>query len=341
MVIFPRSGFLIRQGAFTARDSLSGGGIVVKREVSEDKLLSKKRNAILLSILAMLLWGSAIPLIKCTFTELGIGQGDAGLKILVAGIRFLLAGFLTFIYFKISEKGRPIAFKKVNWKFVVILALIQTSLQYIFYYIGLSHVAGVKSSIIQSTNAFLVVLISAILIPNEKVNPNILIALVLGTLGIIISNGPAEGTGGIRFVGEGFVLIATTLNALASVMIRKYGKGINSFILTSFQFMIGAVVLILLGLAIAGRPLALTPKACLMILYGSFISATSFSIWTSVLQHYHANEFGVYKLFIPIFGSLLSVLVLGEAFTLNMGVGLALVLLGSFILNKKKISFGK
>ena len=74
MVIFPRSGFLIRQGAFTARDSLSGGGIVVKREVSEDKLLSKKRNAILLSILAMLLWGSAIPLIKCTFTELGIGQ---------------------------------------------------------------------------------------------------------------------------------------------------------------------------------------------------------------------------------------------------------------------------
>lgn len=224
----------------------------------------------------------------------------------------------------------------------MILALIQTSLQYIFYYIGLSHVAGVKSSIIQSTNAFLVVLISAILIPSEKVNPNILIALLLGTAGIIISNGPAEGaSGGVRFAGEGFVLIATTLNALASVMIRKYGKGENSFILTAFQFMIGAVVLILLGHTLAGRPLALTPKGCLMILYGAFISATSFSIWTSVLQHYHANEFGVYKLFIPIFGSLLSVIVLDEAFTLNMAAGLALVLFGSFILNKKKISFGK
>lgn len=44
----------------------------------------------------------------------------------------MMAGFLTLIYFKISEKGRRIAFKKVNWKFVVILALIQTSLQYIF-----------------------------------------------------------------------------------------------------------------------------------------------------------------------------------------------------------------
>ena len=77
-----------------------------------------------------------------------------------------------------------------------------------------------------------------------------------------------------------------------------------------------------------------------MILYGSFISATSFSIWTSVLQRYHANEFSVYKLFIPIFGSLLSVLVLDEPFTLNMAIGLALVLLGSFILNRKKIKFG-
>lgn len=315
-----------------------GAGISIDAEVD---LLREKKKAIVMSILAMLLWGSAIPLIKCTFVELGIGKTDTGLKIGVAGIRFLLAGFLTMVYFKVSEKGRPIAFKKINWKFVVILALIQTSLQYIFYYVGLSHVAGVKSSIIQSTNAFLVVLISAILIPNEKVNPNILIALVLGTAGIIISNGPAEGTGGVRFSGEGFVLIATTLNALASVMIRKYGKGENSFILTSFQFIIGAVVLILLGRALAARPLVLTAKGCVMILYGAFISATSFSMWTWVLQHYHANEFGVYKLFIPIFGSLLSVLVLGEAFTLNMAVGLALVLLGSFILNKKKIKFGK
>ena len=44
---------------------------VITRIVQEDI----KRNAVLLSILAMLLWGSAIPLIKCTFTELGIGQG--------------------------------------------------------------------------------------------------------------------------------------------------------------------------------------------------------------------------------------------------------------------------
>ena len=289
----------------------------------------------------MMLWGTAIPLIKSTYVELAIGREDTGLKILLAGIRFFLAGLMTFTYFKIRNKGHRIDSKKINLKFIVILALIQTSLQYIFYYIGLSHVAGVKSSIIQSTNAFIVVLISAVLLPDEKVNPNIILALILGTLGIFITNYTGESlSGSLRFSGEGFILIATSFNALASVMLRKYGKGENPFVVTSFQFILGSLLLIVLGIALTGGFLALTPKGMVMILYGSFISACAFSIWTWVLQQYSANEFGVYKLFIPIFGSLFSVLALGEAFTVNMAAGLALVLLGSLILNKKQLSFG-
>ena len=285
----------------------------------------------------MMLWGTAIPLIKSTYVELAIGREDTGLKILLAGIRFFLAGLMTFTYFKIRNKGHRIDYKKINLKFIVILALIQTSLQYIFYYIGLSHVAGVKSSIIQSTNAFIVVLISAVLLPDDKVNPNIILALILGTLGIFITNYTGESlSGSLRFSGEGFILIATFFNALASVMLRKYGKGENPFIVTSFQFILGSLVLIVLGIALSGGFLPLTTKGMLMILYGSFISACAFSIWTWVLQQYSANEFGVYKLFIPIFGSLFSIIFLGEEFTFKLVVGMALVLLGSLILNKKK-----
>ena len=300
-------------------------------------MLTKKRKAVFLCIFAMMLWGTAIPIIKSTYVELAVGQEDTGLKILLAGIRFFLAGLMTFAYFKISHKEHRIDLKKINLKFIVIIALIQTSLQYIFYYIGLSHVAGVKSSIIQSTNAFIVVLISAVLLPDEKVNPNIILALILGTLGIFITNYTGESlSGDLRFSGEGFILIATFFNALASVMLRKYGKGENPFVVTSFQFILGSLLLIVLGIALTGGFLPLTTKGMLMILYGSFISACAFSIWTWVLQQYSANEFGVYKLFIPIFGSLFSIIFLGEEFTFKLVVGMALVLLGSLILNKKK-----
>lgn len=42
---------------------------------------------------------------------------------------------------------------------------------------------------------------------------------------------------------------------------------------------------------------------------------------------------GMYKLFIPIFGSVLSDIILGESFTRNLFVGLVLVILGSLVLN--------
>ena len=68
----------------------------------------KKRKAVFLCIFAMMLWGTAIPLIKSTYVELAIGQEDTGLKILLARIRFFLAGLMTFAYFKISHKEHRI-----------------------------------------------------------------------------------------------------------------------------------------------------------------------------------------------------------------------------------------
>lgn len=50
-------------------------------------------------------------------------------------------------------------------------------------------------------------------------------------------------------------------------------------------------------------------------------------------KYHSANEMGMYKLFIPIFGSVLSVLILGESFTRNLFVGLVLVIIGSLVLN--------
>ena len=122
-------------------------------------MLKDKKKAIFFSILAMFLWGTAIPLIKSTYVEFGIGSDETGLKILVAGIRFFMAGILTLILYKIFTKDKSNNYK-MNMKIVIGLAISQTMLQYLFYYIGLSNTTGVKSSIIQSSNAFIVVILS-------------------------------------------------------------------------------------------------------------------------------------------------------------------------------------
>ena len=299
-------------------------------------MLKNKKFAIIFSIFAMFLWGSAIPTIKTTYLELGIGASDTGQKILVAGIRFFMAGIITLIYFLIFDKNYK-DFKKLDWKFVIILGLIQTSIQYLFYYIGLSNTFGVKSYIIQAANSFIVVIFSALLLPEDKINSKMILALVIGTIGIIITNtGKPIGGQAMKLTGEGFIIVSTSINALCTVLVRKYGKGMNGYLLTVLQFFVGSIILIIVGRSLSGGWISFTSKAAILLVYAAFISATAFTIWTLVLQEHSANEFGIYKLFIPLFGSVLSVIVLGEVFTLRLALGMVLVLSASLVLNINK-----
>lgn len=297
-------------------------------------MLKDKKNAVIFSLIAMFLWGSAIPLIKSTYLELGIESYDTFSKVYIAGIRFLMGGFLAFFYAKVFGKEK-ISLDRVNIKFVIVLALLQTSLQYFFYYIGLSNTSGVKSSIIQASNSFMIVLISLVLVPEDKINLNIILALIIGTAGIVLVNSNQSLDGGFKLTGEGFIFTSTFINALCSVLVRKYSKGQSPYMLNGLALVIGALPLIFFGKIFQVHNLDFTIKAILMLGYGAFITATSFTIWTIVLQNHSANQFGVFKLFIPIFGSLLSVLVLGESFTLRLFFGLILVLIGSLVLMKR------
>ena len=298
-------------------------------------LIKEKKWAIIFSLMAMLLWGSAIPLIKLTYIEAGILPKDPGGKILIAGIRFFMAGLLTFIYFFIFNKEK-VERDKINYKFIIILALIQTTLQYSIYYIGLSNTLGSLAAVIQASNAFITVIISVILIADEKLTGKKVAALIIGSIGIIIIINLKDASAfHFKLTGEGFILIATTFNALASVLIRKYGRDQNSFLMTGTQFLLGATPLIIIGALTHTSPVNVSLKFFLMLCYGAFISSTGFTLWTSVLQAHSASEFGVYKLFVPIFGTILSVLVLGEELTIYIILGLVFVLLGAVVLNKK------
>ena len=51
-------------------------------------MLKNKKMAIIATIIAMLLWGSAIPTIKTTYKELGVGRSDIGAQIFLQELDF-------------------------------------------------------------------------------------------------------------------------------------------------------------------------------------------------------------------------------------------------------------
>ena len=175
------------------------------------------------------------------------------------------------------------------------------------------------------------------MLPGDKINKNMIIALILGTAGIIITNmGKSGGESGFKLTGDGFILMSTTVNALCTVLIRKYGQKENSYFLMASQFIIGSILMIITGLLLKQENLVFNTKAIILLIYAAFISATAFTIWALVLKYHSAGEFGIYKLFVPLFGSILSVIFLGESFTIYLAIGMVLVLGGSLVLNLNK-----
>lgn len=84
-----------------------------------------------------LLWGSAYPAIKSGYDLFQIATDDIPSKIVFAGYRFLFAGGLLLLFALLQRK--PIGrFRPRQFAQLTLLGLTQTSLQYLFFYIGLA-----------------------------------------------------------------------------------------------------------------------------------------------------------------------------------------------------------
>src|SRR5574344_1201115 len=116
-------------------------------KISMKNLLRNNYIIGLCALLCCLLWGSAFPGVKIGYRLFGITNNEPGTQILFAGCRFTLAGIMILLILSGIEKKLLIA-KKNSLPSIVIISFFQTVGQYVFFYIGLAHSTGVKSSIV-------------------------------------------------------------------------------------------------------------------------------------------------------------------------------------------------
>ena len=122
-----------------------------------------------LALVCTFLWGSASPCIKLGYALFKIPSSETWTQVLFAGTRFVFAGVLTILIGSILNRKMLLPTKS-SVPNIVKLAMFQTILQYIFFYIGLAHNSGVKASIINGSNTFFVILVSTIIFRQEKLN---------------------------------------------------------------------------------------------------------------------------------------------------------------------------
>lgn len=305
---------------------------------SKKSILENPQMVLPSAMLCCLLWGSAFPLVKIGFSWLNISSEDIPTEILYAGLRFTLAGVIAIIITSLIS-GKFLRPTVKSLPKVFSLSMFQTILQYLFFYIGLSNTSGVKASVIEAMNVFVALIVSCLIFRMEKITSAKIIGSVIGFAGVVIINvSKGDLAGGLTLKGEGFILISTVAYAFSSVLMKHWSNEENPMMMSAWQFLLGGIVMSILGFALGGRISGFDLRSVLLLIYLASLSAIAYSLWASLLKYYPVSRIAVYGFINPVFGFILSAFLLGEseAFGLKSIAALVLVCLGIYIVNYTK-----
>ncbi len=299
------------------------------------KFFTKPFNILIIAAIATALWGSAIPAIKIGYELFGITESTVPVKLLFAGIRFFIAGIFVIAFNCIACK-RFIYPKKDEIKSIVALGLVQTTLEYIFFYLSLVYLTGVKGSILNSIGNFFAVIIAHFAFKDDKINGRKALGCLLGFSGVVLCCFEQGLDFSFKFRGDGFILIAAFCFAAGSVMTKFITRKSDSVTVTGWQLAIGGAVLIVIGIIFGGTLALPSLKALMMLLYLAVLSSLAFTLWAQLLKYNPVGKISVYCFLNPVFGIILSGIMLGEnIFNIKTAVSLLLVCLGIYTVNKK------
>ncbi len=293
---------------------------------------------ILGAMLCCALWGSATPFIKMGYKVMfENAKPDVPSTILFAGIRFALAGFITIAIYSIARRKLLLP-KRSSCGKIAIVAAFQTVIQYFFFYIGLANTSGAKGTIISGSSSFFAIFISSLIFRQEKLTVKKVVACVVGFAGIIAVN-----LNGLDFnmnlLGDGFVLFSAMSLAFSSVLIKKFSKDEDPVVISGYQFILGGLVMVIVGLIAGGKIDYVDAKGIAILVYLSFLSAIAYALWGMLLKFNPVSKVTIFSFMTPVFGVILTKLMLPEESTvklINLLISLILVCLGVFMLNYNK-----
>lgn len=304
-------------------------------EHRENAFLKKPLVVFLLAMVCILFWGSAASFIKVGYTAMQIDKTHIPSLLLFAGVRFAITGSMILLIFSLLQQQLLYPRTLREGKRICILMFFETFLQYVPYYIGLTRTSGTTAAIIHGCNAFTTILVAVVLFHSEKMTLRKAAGCALGVCAVFLMNlsGLRRGVQ-MTLAGEGMLILAQMGYVIGVNLTKQYGEDSDPVMLTGWQFVLGGILLAVVGRALGGHIVLNNIKAVGILAYLSIYGAVAYALWSVLLKYNDVSRIAVYNFFIPICGILFSVILLKEtsqAFEPATLCALALTFLGIWI----------
>ncbi len=289
----------------------------------------------MLALTCAVLWGWAYPLIKIGFGALCIMPEMTGAKMVFAGLRFALSGLIILML----AGGKRLDFKlrrKADAWYILLYALLNTSLHYACFYIGLSHSEGARAAILNSLGTFALVILACLFFKSDRLTPRKLAGCAVGIAGLLALNLNGAASGSFTFMGDGMIILNALCSAFAGLLTRGLGQRVNVFVGTGYSLLFGGAMLVIPGLLMHEPPVSLNLAGVLVFMGLVFISTVSFALYNKLLTCNPVGKIAIYNSLIPVVGAVTSCLCLGETFYAKYLLAGGLAALGIYLINRDK-----
>ncbi|OPG16280.1 DMT family transporter [Ferroacidibacillus organovorans] len=258
--------------------------------------------------------------------------GKIGLEyvspLLLVGIRFTLAGMLMSLFVARRQHPKTV----IGWLQMAVIGLFQTAGVMGCIFISLRTITASESSILTFMNPLLVVIFGTLFVGNRYRLVQ-WVGVVFGFLGVFVTLGFHLH---LRF-GTWLGFLGAVSWAIATLLIKRWGPRIDTWVLTAYQMFVGGLLL-LLGSVTIERPHIEINISSISILVWLAVMASivQFAIWFYLLQNGDPGKTSAFLFLAPFFGVLSGWLILGEPIRWPVLLGGLFIFVGIFLVNWPK-----
>jgi drug/metabolite transporter (DMT)-like permease len=273
-------------------------------------MVQNSRTAPMGLLLAAFCWGVSLALSKVAIAQLtpvDLFAIEVSTGAVFLGIAALVRG---------ARPSRPSGS-------VLLLGLLEPGLAFLLFDIGLAHTAATDGALLISTDSLFTAGLAAAFL-GERLGPRLRLALAAGVAGSVLVS--LDAGGGMTSLGGDVLVLAASLSAAGyGVLAKRVAPGRDTLSLTAVQMLVAAAIALAaaagsfaghhshLGHADAGHLTA-------ALGVGILASVVPFLLFNAAIARVTATAAGLTLTLVPLFGTLASLLLLGEQLT---GVQLA------------------
>ncbi|MBP0904078.1 DMT family transporter [Mariniflexile gromovii] len=275
-----------------------------------------------IGIFFALLWASAAIAMK-----IGINSSS---PLTLAVIRFLIAGFLMVVVLHIflNEKFPT----KSEWLKVAIFGLLNITLYLGCLFAAIEYVSAGLMNLFISINPILIILFSVIFL-NRKVSKNEIVGFIICFSGLLIASIPVLQDSKSSLIGLVLLIIGMSSYSIGSVYYKKIDLKLSNRLINGWQTLIGGILLLPAAYLFNKKTIHLDYNFYFSLFWLTIvISVFTTLLWLNLLKR-DTVKASKWLFLAPVFGYLLSFLVLGEEITQYELFGTFFVIIG---LNKSK-----